>query len=201
MGVKVHLKQSIVICTLVGDGMVGKTSLARILMKKMLPEKYVATVFDNFTGSQWVAGDKHTVSMFDTTGQQEYEELRAFTYKESVVIVVCYSVVDRESFFSVREYWLPEIQKHIGGENKKPIILVATQTDLRNKNGCDIDKPVSTSEGEQLAKDIGAEEFIECSVVNKEGVSEVLENAIICVIRQRKRKLNIFKKIFRKLVE
>ncbi|KAK3591826.1 hypothetical protein CHS0354_007683 [Potamilus streckersoni] len=200
MGSNVDSKHSVVICTLVGDGMVGKTSLALTLLKKMLPEKYVATVFDNYNGSQWLAGDMHTVSMFDTAGQQDYEGLRVFTYKESVVIVVCYSVADRESFSSVRELWLPEIQKHTRGNNKTPIILVATQTDLRNKSEWDVDKTVSTSEGVQLAKYIGAEEFIECSVVNKEGVSEVLEKSIICASKQRKKKLSIFKKIFRKLV-
>ncbi|KAK3593173.1 hypothetical protein CHS0354_039659 [Potamilus streckersoni] len=200
MGVEVETK--IITCALVGDGMVGKTSLALTFMKAKLPEKYVATVFDNFAiGSQLITGDMYTVNMFDTTGHQDYEGLRVFTYKESEVIVVCYCVVDRESFCSVQDYWLPEIKKHLGSANKKPVILVATQVDLRNTADFDMDIPVSTSEGERLAKEIGAEKFIECSAVTKEGVPELFQNVILCAVKQRRKKSNIFKKILKKLYE
>ncbi|KAK3593171.1 hypothetical protein CHS0354_039656 [Potamilus streckersoni] len=196
MGVKVETK--IITCTLVGDGMVGKTSLALTFMKEKLSEKYVSTVFDNFaTGTQSITGDRFTINMFDTAGQQDYEGLRVFTYKESEVIVICYCVVDRESFCSVQDHWILEVQKHLGRANKKPVILVATQVDLRNTNDDNMVTTVSTSEGERLAKYIGAEKFIECSAITKEGVSEVFQNVITCAVKQRKKKSNILKKMFR----
>ena len=44
--------QRIVPCTVVGDGMVGKTSIARAFVDKVAPNEddYVATVFDNYAG-------------------------------------------------------------------------------------------------------------------------------------------------------
>ncbi|KAL3873225.1 hypothetical protein ACJMK2_036365 [Sinanodonta woodiana] len=191
MGAK--MKTKMITCGIVGDGMVGKTSLALTFMKEKLPEKYVATVFDNFASSHLITGDRYTIKMFDTAGQQDYEGLRVLTYKESEVIVVCYCVVDRDSFCSVQDYWLPEIKKHLGSANKKPIILVATQVDLRNTTDCDMDTSVSTLEGERLAKDIRAEKFIECSAVTKVSVPELFQNVIMCAVNQRKMKSNILK--------
>ncbi|KAL3873228.1 hypothetical protein ACJMK2_036368 [Sinanodonta woodiana] len=199
MGIKEETK--IITCTLVGDGMVGKTNLALAFMKEKVPEKYVATVFDNFASSQSITGDMYTVNMFDTAGQQDYEGLRVFTYKESEVIVVCYSVVERDSFCSVQDHWMTEIKRHLRSANKKPVVLVATQVDLRNTADYDMDTSVSTLEGERLAKDIGAETFIECSAVTKEGVSEVFQNVILCCVKRRKKKSNILKNMFKKLTK
>ncbi|KAL3873227.1 hypothetical protein ACJMK2_036367 [Sinanodonta woodiana] len=182
--------------------MVGKTGLALTFMKQKLPEKYVATVFDNFaTGSQSITGDRCTVNMFDTAGRQDYEGLRVFTYKESEVIVVCYSVMDRVSFCSVQDHWMPEILNILGSTNKKSVILVATQVDLRNTTDYEKVYSVSTSEGQRLAKDIGAETFIECSAVTNKGVAELFQNVILCGVKQRKKKVSILRKMFKKLAE
>ncbi|KAL3873242.1 hypothetical protein ACJMK2_036382 [Sinanodonta woodiana] len=201
MELKAQRKGGIVTCAIIGDEMVGKTSLALTFMKEKLPDIHVSTVFDNFAGIQSVAGNKYTVSMFDTTSQEDYEELRIFTYKESEVIVVCYSVSDRDSYCRVRDYWLQEILKYARGSHKKPVILVATHADQRNKCDSNLDKPVSTSEGEQLAKAIGAEKFIECSAVTRKGVSEIFENVIMCAVKQRKKKPNILRQILSKFAE
>ena len=45
------MSQKVVNCTVIGDGMVGKTSLALAFVKKQPPgDAYVATVFDNYAG-------------------------------------------------------------------------------------------------------------------------------------------------------
>lgn len=45
------MSKNVVHCTLIGDGMVGKTSLALAFVNKQAPvEAYVATVFDNYAG-------------------------------------------------------------------------------------------------------------------------------------------------------
>lgn len=42
---------TVVPCALVGDGMVGKTSLALAFVNKQVPDTtYVATIFDNYAG-------------------------------------------------------------------------------------------------------------------------------------------------------
>ena len=56
-------------CTLVGDGMVGKTSLAQVFSGQDASEKYEATVFNNFAGLATVGGDQYTVNIFDSAGE------------------------------------------------------------------------------------------------------------------------------------
>lgn len=56
-------------CTIVGDGMVGKTCLSLAFSKMSAPGNYVATVFENYAGKANVNGDDYTISIFDSAGQ------------------------------------------------------------------------------------------------------------------------------------
>lgn len=50
MMVKTERNNKIVKCSIVGDGLVGKTTLVRKFANQKTSENYVATVFDNFAG-------------------------------------------------------------------------------------------------------------------------------------------------------
>lgn len=189
-------QRNLVQCTVVGDGMVGKSSLSLAFTNEPSLGDYVATVFENYAGKTNVAGDEYTVGIFDSAGQHDYESLREFTYKDSEVFVVCYSVVDRESFESIKEFWVPEMKNNM--HRKKPIILVATQTDLRNTTGFDSDMPVTEEEGRHLAKAIGAETYNECTVQNQISVKKVFTDVVTCALKYRKKKANIMHRLFGK---
>ena len=122
--------------------------------------------------------------------QHEYTELRCFCYKDSEVFVVCYSVNDRDSFESVRDFWIPEIKKFLG--RKVPVILVATQTDtdfnLKEDN-------VSSKEGLELARDIHAEHFVECSSKLKGGVLNIFDKVALTAIKRRKKPSFILRRV------
>lgn len=139
-------------------------------------------------------GNKYTVSVFDTAGQQDYEGLRVFTYAQSDVIVVCFSVVDRESYNNVSEYWVPEIRSYVGKD--QPMILVATQSDLAVQADCDANAVVTRKEGVNLANKIGARAFIETSAHDSDSVNKLFENVV--ALRQKKRKSSFIEKIMRR---
>ena len=139
-----------------------------------------------------MAGDKYTISVFDTAGQQDYEGLRVFSYGHSEVIIVCFSVMDRESFNNVREFWVPEIRAYVG--DKTSIILVATQTDAKAVS----EDIVTENEASELAESIGAVCYMECSAKDGHGINNLFETVVLSAIRGRKRKLSIFKKFFGK---
>ena len=105
-------------------------------------------------------------------------------------------MVDRESFDSIRDFWVPEIKKNM--PRKKPIILVATQTDLRDTPAYDSDIPISAAEGQKLSKDIGAVSFIESSVREMSTVRKVFHDVVRSGLKFRKRKLNIVHKLLGK---
>lgn len=122
--------------------------------------------------------------------QSDYETLRAYTYKESEVLVLCFSVCDRESFYSVVNSWVPEIKRHT--KKKRPVLLVGTQIDLRQGT----QHEVTTEEGADLAKIIGADCYIECSARSRVGLKQVFEHVVFSALKCRKKKSTIFSRFF-----
>ena len=67
MMVKTERNNKIVKCSLVGDGLVGKTSLVRKFANHKMNENYVATVFDNFAGMLRLNSLFHFYFVFNIT--------------------------------------------------------------------------------------------------------------------------------------
>ncbi|XP_076464207.1 cdc42 homolog [Babylonia areolata] len=204
-------------CAMLGDGMVGKTCLTLSYTQHLFTNTYTATVFDNYSVPLKVGGQDFVISLFDTAGQSDYESVRAYTYQESEVLVLCFSVCDRESFCSVVNSWLPEIRRHT--KRRRPLLLVGTQIDLRTPNSSSNTSSsssssstnssssssssstspqdqVSTEEGRQLAKLIGADCYIECSARSQEGLQQVFEHVVFSALKYRKKKSKIFSRLF-----
>ncbi|XP_063427297.1 cdc42 homolog [Mytilus trossulus] len=176
--------ENTVSCAVVGDGMVGKTCLAKRFAGSQFSDKYVATVAETTTGSVSAYGDKYSVNIF------EIQSARCKTITEADVIVVCYSAVDKESFENVKSFWVPMVRKL---HKKKPIVLVATQSEMRDENNTD---HVSDAEGQNFMKSINADYYNKCSAATNEGVKNVFESVVCAAIRYRKKKTNVLKRVF-----
>lgn len=61
-------------------------------------------------------------------GQEDYDSLRPLSYPDSNVFIVCFSVVNPDSFDNVKTKWVPEIRHHCP---YTPMILCGTKIDLR----------------------------------------------------------------------
>lgn len=69
--------------TTVGDGMVGKTCLLMTFVTNEFPSEYVPTVFDNYIYElDDEAGQQHTLCLWDTAGQEDFERLRPLSYPD-----------------------------------------------------------------------------------------------------------------------
>ena len=80
-----------------------------------------------------VDGEPVTFEMCDTPGQDDFDTLRPLVYPNTDVFLLCFSVVSPSSFLNIKEKWIPEIKKSKEkGSKPVPIILVGTQSDLRN---------------------------------------------------------------------
>jgi len=170
-------------CVVVGDGAVGKTCLLISYTENRFPVDYVPTVFDNFTTGVEVDGNHINFALWDTAGQEEYSRLRALSYPETDVFLLCFSVVSPPSFDNIKTKWFLEVDHHCP-EAKK--ILVGTKIDLRNDKKIleelKGEKLPTTEQGETMAKEIGAKAYLECSAYTQEGLKRVFEEAIRCVI-------------------
>merc|ERR1712113_192262 len=102
-------------CVVVGDGAVGKTCLLMTYTHNAFPVEYVPTVFDNYTANVMVNSQPITLGLWDTAGQEDFDQLRPLSYTEANIFVICFSVVSPASFENVESKWLPELEHYQPG--------------------------------------------------------------------------------------
>ncbi|CAH1766977.1 9406_t:CDS:2 [Entrophospora sp. SA101] len=132
-----------------------------------------------------VDGKPINLGLWDTAGQEDYDRLRPLSYPQTDVFLICFSLVSPSSFENVRSKWYPEITHHAPNI---PIILVGTKLDLRedkdtiNKLRQKSQLPISYPQGLQMAKDIAAVRYLECSALTQKGLKNVFDEAIRAVL-------------------
>ncbi|KAF8378317.1 hypothetical protein HHK36_029656 [Tetracentron sinense] len=127
-------------------------------------QDYIPTVFDNFSANVVVEGTTVNLGLWDTAGQEDYNRLRPLSYRGADVFVLAFSLVSRASYENVLKKWIPELQHFAPGV---PVVLAGTKLDLREDKHYLADHPglvpVTTAQGEELRKLIGAAYYTECS--------------------------------------
>jgi Ras-related C3 botulinum toxin substrate 1 len=172
------MSQQNIKCVVVGDGAVGKTCLLISYTSDSFPEEYVPTVFDNYTVNVSVDGKMIAVGLWDTAGQEDYDRLRPLSYPQTDVFLISFSLTSKTSLDNVRSRWYPEIQLHAPNV---PIILVGTKLDLKREE----EKSVDSADAQRVAAEIKAVKYLECSAKTQEGLKQVFDEAIRCVLKSR----------------
>nr|XP_043623331.1 rac-like GTP-binding protein 5 isoform X1 [Erigeron canadensis] len=201
-------------CVTVGDGAVGKTCLLISYTNNTFPTDYVPTVFDNFSANVDVDGQNVNLGLWDTAelfhtyempvdpfsrddiltktnnvGQEDYNRLRPLSYRGADVFILAFSLISRPSFENISKKWVPELRHYAP---LVPIVLVGTKLDLREDKKFLMDYPcactISTSQGEELKKQIGAVGYVECSSKTQQNVKTVFDVAIKAVLQPVKAK-------------
>lgn len=88
---------------------------------------YVCLYISVFIVEVTVDDNPVKVELADTAGQDFLDPLRRLCYPDSDVFLLCFSVIKPDTFVAAQEKWEPIFRK-----THKPIILIGTQSDLRN---------------------------------------------------------------------
>lgn len=145
------------------------------------------TVFDNYSAQVLIDSKPVKLGLWDTAGQEDYDKLRPLSYPATDVFIVAFSLIARNSAENVRTKWYPELKYNCSGV---PMVLVGTKLDLRT-DPATLQKlqekdppttPVSTEEGIELARAIGAVKYLECSALTQKGLKDVFDEAIRVVL-------------------
>ncbi|KAG5377826.1 hypothetical protein IGI04_025668 [Brassica rapa subsp. trilocularis] len=127
------------------------------------------------------------------TGQEDYNRLRPLSYRGADVFLLAFSLVSKASYENVAKKWVPELRHYAPGV---PIILVGTKldslSDLRDDKQYFVEHPgavpISTAQGEELKKLVGASAYIESSAKTQQNVKAVFDAAIKVVLQPPKNK-------------
>jgi Ras-related C3 botulinum toxin substrate 1 len=120
-------------------------------------------------------------------GAADYDRLRPLSYPDTNVFLLCFSISSSASFDHVSTKWYPEISTHC---SNTPIILVGTKLDLRDERETierlkeDNLEPISFKQGEEKAKEILAEKYMECSALTQNGIRQLFDMAIRSSLRR-----------------
>lgn len=169
----------------VGDGMVGKTALLQAYVQNKFQAVYTPTVFETTAKDVELVDGRHvTLGLWDTGGQEEFDQIRQLAYPGASLILLCYAVDCPTSLDNIIHTWLGEVRSYCPSV---PLMLVGCKSDRR----FDVSKPSATDNwkyssqlhcippehAQRLSRQIGAQVHLECSAFNRSNVETVFELA------------------------
>ena len=148
---------------LVGDSGCGKSALAIKLTENLFLDVYDPTEFDDFQTEIRTGKGNCNLTILDTSGSHECENVRSLAYKGCDAVVICFDLTDQSSFDNVEKVWLPELQKHCP---KVPFYIAGCKSDAMCSNECNCGGDCCTQSEKELLEIIartGAVAYTECS--------------------------------------
>ncbi|KAJ5072112.1 hypothetical protein M0811_09492 [Anaeramoeba ignava] len=180
-------------CVIIGDYLVGKAQTLFSYVREMFPGEYMPTIFENYVENMKIDETEVRLSLWDTTGQEDYDKLRTLSYLKTDVFIICFSFFLPSSFENVKQKWVPEINHFCP---HAPIILLGSSFSFSDDKN---DLPdfsenshiISHKQAVELANDINAVKYLECFSLSQNSLKIVFDEAIRAVLdekSERKRK-------------
>lgn len=127
--------------TVIGDGMVGKTSLIKKFTKGSFRKDYVKTIGAQFSVyDKEIDEDKIRLLFWDIAGQVDFNFLRPSFFNNSRAAIIVYSLEDndlgKKSFKHIVD-WYKDISQYCG---EIPIVIFSNKVDLVDEDNSDESK-------------------------------------------------------------
>lgn len=152
-------------------------------------------------------GHKIDLVVVEVAGRDDYAKLRRCAYHKMDAVILCYAADNVASLEKLKREWIPELRQCAPNV---PYILVGTKKDIKEEyayqrelsraqedkgQSLRMEDPmkdvVTTFDGFEVAKYIGAHGFLECSALYRDGTREVFETAAKVALKKSRRRRKI----------
>ncbi|MCY3410206.1 MAG: GTP-binding protein [Candidatus Heimdallarchaeota archaeon] len=152
----------------IGQGSVGKTSIATRYTRGGFKESHLMTLGANFMlkDVKLENGEKVRLSIWDTAGQERFRKVVETYYKGAKGCVLVYDITLKETFVEL-EYWKNTSHANVPDMN---YVLVGNKLDLADEA-----RQVTTEEAQAKADEWGMP-FFEASAKTNININEIFES-------------------------
>jgi Ras-related protein Rab-11A len=174
-----EVKEFVFKIVVLGDAAVGKTSLINMYIEQSFAEDYKPTL-----GANIIRKDVHVdkinanvrLIMWDLAGQEKYNVIRSMYFQGCVGALLVYDVTRFGTFENINAKWLKDFKKYVKKEGT--YILIGNKIDLKDE------RAELLADGEKLAKEIQASDYIETSAKYGENVEKAFENLVFQILKK-----------------
>jgi small GTP-binding protein len=149
---------------LLGSASVGKTCIICRAVSDEFDKEMPATIGACYTSKELEIGDVTiNLQLWDTAGQERFRTLAPMYYRNAIVALLVFSVIDDHSLQDVRT-WAEEMKQQT--EEMPILFVVANKIDLVDE------RRVLPEQGQAVAKELGAF-YSEVSAKSGSGIDEL----------------------------
>ena len=163
---------------LLGDTGVGKTNLIYAFLNSGFQDYPGSTLASySFEGDYIYKNNSYKYNIWDTVGQEQYRSINKMFIRGSKIVLIVYSIDDRDSFNSVN-FWINYVKKNLKGD-KYIMGLIANKSDLYEEN-----QMVMDEEGEEVAKKYGIDFLITSAKTSSKSFQDFVNKLIAIYIEK-----------------
>ena len=96
---------------LIGNSGVGKSCIIQRYIDNTFDKCSASTLSSISVEKEIIRGkEKYTLSIWDTAGQEKYQSLGKYFYKDAYIILLIYDITNQKSLDSLKKTWYPDLQ-------------------------------------------------------------------------------------------
>ena len=156
---------------LIGNSGVGKSCIIQRYIDNTFDKCSASTLSSISVEKEIIRGkEKYTLSIWDTAGQEKYQSLGKYFYKDAYIILLIYDITNQKSLDSLKKTWYPDLQ--IYAENCVVIGVAGNKADLYEN-----DDLADEDEAKEFAEEIGAVFYL-VSAKSGENITKLFEKLL-----------------------
>ena len=148
---------------ILGDSGVGKSNMLTVYTEHNFIHDSISTIGVDFVKKdvELENGNKITLQIWDTAGQEKYKSISAALYRGAKGVLFVYDITNYESFKNISK-WIEDVDKYISGV---PKILAGNKCDMANIRTVITEEAIMTAKKYDML-------FIETSAKNNLRIDE-----------------------------